>query len=165
VPNLSDYFPFLFQDAQRDITGDLKMRLSPLGRVLSKVTYDADEVEALQGPIDELNSEAVEKSDILTSLQDHLSELGEAIGDRTAKTAITPFAKQIRDLTKGIRINYEEGGTSFSMEYHGMGTRSWASLLVIKSFVKILDEENRIAKKAFLPILALEEHGGGQLNQ
>ena len=157
VPNLSEHMPYLFQDAQRDITEDIKLRNSPLGRVLSKVKYDEDDISALQDLIDELNSEAVKKSDVLSSLQSHLSELGHAIGNRDGNTEITPFAKQIRDLAKGIRLNYQEGANSFSMEYHGMGTKSWASLLVIKAFVKMLSGERAAENRAFLPILALEE--------
>jgi putative ATP-dependent endonuclease of OLD family len=157
VPNLSEYIPFIFQDAQRDITDDLKLRTSPLGRVLSKVEYDEKDVAALQAAIDGLNSDAVDKSEVLRSLQDHLSELGHAVGTGAGKTEITPFANKVRDLTKGIRLNYQEGVNSFSMEYHGMGTRSWASLLVIKSMVKIQDAERTADNKAFLPILALEE--------
>ena len=154
---LSDTISFLFQDAQRDITEDLKLRTSLLGKVLSKVEYEPGEIEALQSIIDDLNSEAVEKSVILRSLRNHLSKLGDSIGTHAGKTEITPFAKKVRDLTKGMRLNYGEGDSSFSMEYHGMGTRSWVSLLVIRSYVKILEEERRIGRKPFLPILALEE--------
>lgn len=157
MSSFSDSISFLFQDAQRDITEDLKLRTSPLGRVLSKVEYEPGDIAALQELIDELNQDAVDKSDVLTSLRTHLSELGDAIGTQTGKTEITPFAKKIRDLTKGMRLNYGEGDNSFSMEYHGMGTRSWASLLVIRSYAKILEAERRTNNKPFLAILALEE--------
>jgi putative ATP-dependent endonuclease of OLD family len=41
------------------------------------------------------------------------------------------------------------------MEYHGMGTRSWASLLVLRAFAAIIQSERQ--DKPFHPFLALEE--------
>src|SRR5699024_2409954 len=54
---------------------------------------------------------------------------------------------------KGIKINYSH----FAMEYHGMGTRSWSSLLILKAFIlqnkKLADK----GKVAYYPIIAIEE--------
>jgi putative ATP-dependent endonuclease of OLD family len=42
------------------------------------------------------------------------------------------------------------------MEYHGMGTRSWASILSFGAFIKWEAEENK-NKQGYFPILGLEE--------
>jgi putative ATP-dependent endonuclease of OLD family len=43
------------------------------------------------------------------------------------------------------------------MEYHGMGTRSWSSLLTLKSFINLLDKNAEEEQTPFFPILAIEE--------
>lgn len=43
------------------------------------------------------------------------------------------------------------------MEYHGMGTRSWSSLLTLKSFINLLDKKAEDNHTPFFPILAIEE--------
>ncbi|HLP62502.1 MAG TPA: AAA family ATPase [Candidatus Deferrimicrobium sp.] len=156
VPNLVETMPFLFQDAQRDILEDVGKRNSFLGRALAKVEYNTEDMRFLKEIIDALNKEAVEKSDVLKVLQRHLGELDGALGGE-GKTEITSVAKDVRDLAKGIRLNYQNGENSFAMEYHGMGTRSWASLLALKAFAKIVEAERLTEKKPFFPILALEE--------
>jgi putative ATP-dependent endonuclease of OLD family len=156
VPSLVETMPFLFQDAQRDILEDVGKRNSFLGRALAKVEYNTEDMQSLKEIIDTLNKEAVEKSDVLKVLQRHLGELDGALGGE-GKTEITSVAKDVRDLAKGIRLNYQNGENSFAMEYHGMGTRSWASLLALKAFAKIVEAERLTEKKPFFPILALEE--------
>jgi putative ATP-dependent endonuclease of OLD family len=43
------------------------------------------------------------------------------------------------------------------MEYHGMGTRSWSSLLTLKSFIGLLASNAETGKTVFFPVLAIEE--------
>ena len=70
---------------------------------------------------------------------------------------ITPFTKKVRDLNKGLTIYYTDNHDSFSMEYHGMGTRSWSSLLTLKSFITLLSKNAEKEKSVFFPVLAIEE--------
>ena len=66
---------------------------------------------------------------------------------------ITPFTKKLRDLNKGVKINYSQ----FSMEYHGMGTRSWSSLLILKAFILQNMNLADASQVAYYPIIAIEE--------
>jgi putative ATP-dependent endonuclease of OLD family len=66
---------------------------------------------------------------------------------------ITPFTKKLRDLNKGVKINYSQ----FSMEYHGMGTRSWSSLLILKAFISQNMNLADASQVAYYPIIAIEE--------
>jgi len=154
ISSLSDHIPFFFQNAQRDILDDIKQRTSFLGRALSKVHYNESDRIGLQELIQEVNDQAVHNSPVLKNLKENLADLGNTFGTTKGNADITPFAKDIRDLTKGIRLHFADGIENFSMEYHGMGTRSWASLLTLKAFVNILTAE---ATEAYYPILALEE--------
>jgi putative ATP-dependent endonuclease of OLD family len=59
-----DELPFFYMDAQRDILEDTKLRSSYLGKMLSKIEYSADDIEAIEQQIEQLNEKAVSSSDI-----------------------------------------------------------------------------------------------------
>lgn len=153
---LSFYFdeiPFFYLDANRDILDDLKNKTSFLGKILSSITYNPADRELIENLIKDLNKETIERSEILTNLHTTLEELDTAMDNPQNTVDITPFTKKIRDLNKGVKINYSQ----FSMEYHGMGTRSWSSLLILKAFIlqnKKLADDSQVA---YYPIIAIEE--------
>lgn len=152
-----DETPFYYMDAQRDILDDMKIRSSYLGKMISKIEYTKTDIEQIEEQIRELNERAVSSSPILANIKATLKELDSAMDTKSEGVEITPFTKKIRDLNKGMTISYGDSKDSFPMEYHGMGTRSWSSLLTLKSFINL---RNTIAEKEqspFFPILAIEE--------
>jgi len=148
-----DEIPFFYIDAQRDIIEDMKARSSYLGKMLSNIQYSAEDIASIEGQIATLNEQAVRSSDILTNIETTLKELDTAMDNRNHGVDITPFPKKVRDLNKGVSIQYSD----FSMDYHGMGTRSWSSLLTLKSFISIFDKNSRESASPFFPIVAIEE--------
>lgn len=152
-----DELPFFYIDAQRDILEDIKLRNSYLGKMLSKIEYSQEEIEALEEQIKALNDTAVNSSEILSNIKQNLKDLDTAMGSQSGGVEITPFTKKLRDLNKGLTIYYGDTKDSFSMEYHGMGTRSWSSLLTLKSFISILADNASHNDAVFFPIVAIEE--------
>jgi putative ATP-dependent endonuclease of the OLD family len=152
-----DEVPFFYMDAQRDILEDTKLRSSYLGKMLSKIEYSKDDIKDIEDQIESLNEKAVSSSDILSNIKTTLKELDTAMDTRSEGIEITPFTKKIRDLNKGLTIYYTDSHDSFSMEYHGMGTRSWSSLLTLKSFIALLSKNAEKEKSVFFPVLAIEE--------
>jgi len=152
-----DEIPFFYVDAQRDILEDMKTRSSYLGRMISKIEYTTEDIKQIEKQIEELNEHAVNSSPILSSIKATLKELDSAMDTKSAGVEITPFAKKIRDLNKGITISYSDNKDSFPMEYHGMGTRSWSSLLTLKAFIESRNLVSKQEKTPFYPILAIEE--------
>lgn len=148
-----DEMPFFYMDAQRDIIEDLKVRTSYLGRLLSKIEYSKEDIETIEKQIKDLNEQAVSSSDILSNIETTLKDLDTAMDNTNKGVDITPFPKKVRDLNKGVSIQYSD----FSMDYHGMGTRSWSSLLTLKSFISIFDRDSKNNEKPFFPIIAIEE--------
>ena len=149
--------PFFYMDALRDIIEDMRLKTSYLGKMISKIEYSKTDLEAIERQIKELNETTVSKSEILSDIRDTLKELNTAMDTEGEGIEITPFTKKIRDLNKGLSIHYADRNDSFSMEYHGTGTRSWSSLLTLKSFISQL---KKVAEREYLPlnpILALEE--------
>ena len=152
-----DEIPFFYMDAQRDILEDTNLRSSYLGKMLSKIEYSEEDIKDIEGQIETLNEKAVESSDILSNIKTTLKELDTAMGTHSEGIEITPFTKKIRDLNKGLTIYYTDQKESFSMEYHGMGTRSWSSLLTLKAFISLLSINAEKDHSVFFPVLAIEE--------
>lgn len=149
--------PFIPIDAQRDIHNELKEKSSFVGRVLSSVEYDDADVVELERMVAEVNKEAIEKSEPLKRLKTHLDNLNQSF-EGSGQTELTPFPKKIRDLSKRFSVNFGESDkSSFSMEYHGMGTRSWASMLTVKAFTELLAKNHEEEAEPFFPIMAAEE--------
>lgn len=152
-----DEVPFFYMDAQRDILEDIKAKSSFLGKMISKIEYSKEDVVEIEEQIKTLNEKAVNTSEILSNTKTTLKELDTAMDSAGEGIEITPFTKKIRDLNKGLSIYYSDMNDSFSMEYHGMGTRSWSSLLTLKSFIKYLSSNAEKKSRPFFPILAIEE--------
>jgi putative ATP-dependent endonuclease of OLD family len=152
-----DEIQFYYMDAQRDILEDTKFKTSYLGKMLSKVEYSPEDIKDIEAQIKSLNEKAVSSSDILSNIKTVLKELNTAMDSRSEGVEITPFTKKVRDLNKGLTIYYTDNQDSFPMEYHGMGTRSWSSLLTLKSFISLLSKNAEKEKSVFFPVLAIEE--------
>ncbi|MCD6366000.1 MAG: AAA family ATPase [Bacteroidales bacterium] len=152
-----DEVPFFYMDAQRDILEDTKLRSSYLGKMLSKIEYSKKDIKEIEEQIELLNEKAVSSNDILSNIKTTLKELDTAMDTSSEGIEITPFTKKIRDLNKGLTIYYTDRHDSFSMEYHGMGTRSWSSLLTLKSYIALLLKNAEKERSVFFPVLAIEE--------
>ena len=152
-----DEIPFFYMDAKRDILEDIKLKNSYVGKMLSNIEYSEADIAEIENKIKELNETAVEKSDILNIIKESLRGLNSAMDSKNGGVELTPFTKKIRDLNKGLNINYGDGNDSFLMEYHGMGTRSWSSLLSLKAFIEVFKLNSEKQDIVFFPIVAIEE--------
>lgn len=151
-------FPLYFKEAQRDIQEELRSRSSDVGRLLANLKFDKTKQEELEKQIKELNESAVGSSEDLSRLRDHLEKLQSTIGNNAATVEITPFTKNLRDLAKGVNIHLQDNDmSSLPLEYHGMGTRSWASLLAFGAYISRQSEKAVEKGELHYPILALEE--------
>jgi putative ATP-dependent endonuclease of OLD family len=145
-------------EAQRDIHQELKEKNSFSGRILSEVSssYNASDIKALEISIKNVNDDAIDKSTVLANLKLHLDKLNKSF--QVGQTEITPFPKKIRDLSKHFSVNFgDSANNTFSMEYHGMGTRSWASILAMMAFIDSSTEKSLREEDAFFPVVSVEE--------
>jgi putative ATP-dependent endonuclease of OLD family len=152
-----DAIPFISIDAQRDIHQELREKNSYISRALSSIQYDEKDVEELERLVSDINEKAVAKSESLLELKNHLDSLSQSF-EGSGQTEITPFPKKIRDLSKRFTVHFgDQESNSFSMEYHGMGTRSWASMLTVKAFIENYAKKHKEEEEPFFPIIAAEE--------
>lgn len=149
-----------FMDAQRDLHDDIKLRTSYFGKLATQLNndYDKDSLLEINRLVKELNDTAIDKSKVLSHLQKKLSELNRTTQTSGEGVSISPFPKKIRDLHKGMKVDFQDSGSdAFSLEYHGMGTRSWASILSFNAFTSWETQIKAEKSEAYFPILALEE--------
>ena len=154
----TDQMPFFYIGAQRDIMEDMKLRNSYLGRMLDEVSsrYSKEQVAEIERLIQNLNEKAIADSDVLSRIQAELSDLDSTMDKVGSKVSVVPFTKKIRDLNKSLSIQYGSTEDTFTMDYHGMGTRSWSSLLTFKAFISlVLSSLNE--GDVCCPIIAIEE--------
>ncbi len=152
-----DGFPLFFMDAQRDIVQDLRDRNSYFGRLLSKIKIDDELLKEIEEKIKTINQSIVLNSPELVSIKVELQKLKNTVST-VAEIELNPVNERIRDIHRGISISLKDlSGESFSLEYHGMGTRSWATVLTYGAFIawqyKKMEQENQ----PYHTILALEE--------
>lgn len=148
---------FIPIESQRDINSELKEKKSFIGRILSNMDYNKNDISELEKKISEINKDIVSKSKVLDILKENLNQLNESF-DSYGNAELTPLPKKFIDLHKQFSIHFSESKEkSFPMEYHGMGTRSWASMLTMLAFVKILEKNHKEEVKPFFPIIAAEE--------
>lgn len=154
-----DNIRLYFIDAQRDIQDDLRNRTSYFGKLATQIEYSPTEKGQLEDALADLNNEAVENSEVLKHLKLSLIQLNETVKSGGKGVEITPLPKKIRDLHKSMKIHFQDSESeTFGLEYHGLGTRSWASLLAFKAYVSWEEnEKNPKRRTPYYPVLALEE--------
>lgn len=150
-----------FIDAQRDILEDSKQRTSFFGKLVSNLDY-GDNLEKIKGQIETLNKEAIEGSKVLQHLREELKKLNQTTQTQGEGVTLNPFPKKISDLHKGMKVYFQDNNSdAFSMENHGMGTRSWASIITAGAFSS-WEVKQSVVREAeggdlYFPIFALEE--------
>ena len=147
-----------FMDAQRDLVSDLKDRSSYIGKLLSKIDISQEDIATLEAQLQSLNEDIVAKSDVLSHMREALGGLGKTVPSFGEGVEVTPVSKKVRDITKGLGVQFKDSSeSSFPLEAHGMGTRSWASLLTYQAYVSWLARRATATELPFHPILSLEE--------
>ena len=118
-------------DAKRDLEDDLRRTGSFWRRLTGDLGLEDSDVESFERTLLELNSAIMEKSEVLRHLKNNLSDLQRVVADSKSDVDVSPVARRLQDLSKGIDVTFASDGTQpFPLVRHGMGTRSLASLLV-----------------------------------
>lgn len=145
-------------DAKRDLEDDLRTRGSFWRRLTEDLGLSEDEVLKLEEALSDINKTLVEKSKVLQHLRENLMELKKVIAFEKAGVDIAPVPRHLRDLSRGVDVSLNSGGTSaFPLTRHGMGTRSLASLLVFRAYALWRREKAEDGGDEAHTLLALEE--------
>ena len=143
-------------DAKRDISDELRSRSSFWYRLVSEPGLDDKTIKELEDALTMLNDDIISGSEVLVHVQDHLDDLYKTIGGDRGSVSITPIPRHVRDLSKGMDVNFAtKGAQTFPLARHGMGTRSLAAVLMFRAYSTWRQKNAKDDK--IHPILALEE--------
>ena len=122
-------------DAKRDMDEDLRSRTSFWRRLTDDLGLDDSAVAAAEALLSDLNRQLVDGSAVLKHVGDHLGGIKGVLAGDKATVDISPVARRLRDLAKGLDVSITGAGDlSFPLARHGMGTRSLASIMVFQAF-------------------------------
>lgn len=145
-------------DAKRDLDEDLRRQGSFWRRMTEDLGLSADKVEKLEQALSEINQEIVDGSAILGHLKKNLSGMQTVVAGESDGVDISPVARRLRDLSKGVDVTFStQGAQAFPLARHGMGTRSLGALLVFRAFADWRNSQAEGAGDKVHSVLALEE--------
>jgi len=152
----TDPIALYFMDAKRDIQDELHSRSSFWHKLVSDPGLSDEHVEKIEKTLNKLNEEIISGSEVLAHVQEHLNDLYQTVAADKGSASITPLARHLRDLSKGMDINFStKGAQAFPLGRHGMGTRSLAAVLVFRAYT--IWRQKKAKENAIHPMLALEE--------
>lgn len=145
-------------DAKRDLDDDLRRQGSFWRRMTDDLGLPSADVAELENTLSLINEQIVDKSEILQHLRTSLADLQAVVSADSAGIDISPVARRLRDLSKGVDVSFSTAGAqSFPLARHGMGTRSLASLLVFRAFASWRNLKAKESGDKIHSVLALEE--------
>ena len=145
-------------DAKRDLDDDLRRQGSFWRRLTEDLGLPDADIAELEEALSGINQDIVDKSAVLKHLKEHLGDLQSVVAADSGGVDISPVARKLRDLAKGVDVSFSTAGSqSFPLARHGMGTRSLASLLVFRAFASWRNKQATDSGGKVHSILELEE--------
>jgi len=143
-------------DARRDIAEDLRARSSFWNKMVEEHGLGPEDVERIEESLSEINKDIVESSDVLTHVQTHLENFHETLSCEKDSVSITPLARHLRDLSRGMDVVLStRGAPPFPLHQQGMGTRSLGTFFTFWAFTTW--RQKQASSDALHPMMAMEE--------
>ena len=143
-------------DAQRDIVDDLRNRSSVWGKMVSDHGLPTAEVKQFEKELSDINAKIVKGSKVLSHIQGHLGRFHRLLSCEPDGVTITPLARHLRDLGKGMDIVLStKRASSFPLNKQSFGTRSLGTVLTF--WAHMTWRQQQFGKATIHPVLALEE--------
>lgn len=143
-------------DAKRDIADDLRSRSSFWSKMVDDHGLTPTDVERIEQDLSAINKDIVDSSAVFTHVQGHLRNFHETLSCDHDSIAITPLARQLRDLSRGMDVVLStRGAPPFPLHQQGMGTRSLGTFFSFWAFTTW--RQRRGTAGAVHPMMALEE--------
>jgi putative ATP-dependent endonuclease of the OLD family len=143
-------------DAKRDIADDLRNRSSFWNKMVEEHGLSAEDVKRIEEDLSEINKDIVESSDVLTHIQSHLKNFHETLSCDEDSISITPLARHLRDLSRGMDVVLStRGAPPFPLHQQGMGTRSLGTFFTFWAFTTWRQKQG--SSGAVHPMMAMEE--------
>ena len=143
-------------DAKRDAAEEMRIRGSLWNRLTADHGLSDDDVATIEKQLNDINTLLVEKSGVLSHVQQHLNQVSQVVNCDEDNVAVNPVARRLRDLSKGMDVVLAtRGAPQFPLSRQGMGTRSLVSVLLFRAYMTWRQQKQ--ATEALHPFLAIEE--------
>ena len=143
-------------DAKRDIAEDLRTRSSFWSKMVEEHGLTPADVQRIEEELSDINKDIVKSSDVFTHIQSHLRDFHETLSCDEESIAITPLARHLRDLSRGMDVVLStRGAPPFPLHQQGMGTRSLGTFFTFWAFTTWRQKQS--SPGAIHPVMALEE--------
>ncbi len=143
-------------DAKRDIAEDLRSRSSFWSKMVEEHGLTNTDVDRIEKELTAINKDIVDSSDVFTHIQGHLRNFHETLSCDQQSIAITPLARHLRDLSRGMDVVLStRGAPPFPLNQQGMGTRSLGTFFTFWAFTTWRQKQGTAG--AVHPMMALEE--------
>lgn len=129
-------------DASRDLVSELGNRTSVWGRVLSDLRIDETSVQGdgradLEQALVEVAGRIREASPVLSDLQSDLALLADAQAG-IGKVELQPLPLRLEELARAAEvILHQDDRAALPLRFHGLGSRSLATMLVFQTLAKL----------------------------
>lgn len=159
--DMSKYLNVFFMDALRDFAQDIKDKKSYFGKMTTTIKLDKDVEKSLEEDLTKINDTMINSIDIIESTNESMSDISPLFGNDDSYVSIEPLARTLNDLHRGMDVVIKDkNARSFSISEYGMGTKSWMSFLVLRTYVKYFIKklkENNDDDFTIYDMLLLEE--------
>lgn len=143
-------------DAKRDIAEDFRSRTSFWSKLVDEHGLTPADVERIENDLTAINRDIVDSSTVFTHVQGHLRDFHETLSCDQESIAITPLARHLRDLARGMDVVLStRGAPPFPLYQQGMGTRSLGTFFAFWAFTTWRQKQG--TSGAVHPMMALEE--------
>ena len=143
-------------DAKRDIAEDMRTRTSFWGKMVGEHGLTASNVARIESNLSDINKDIVDSSQVFTHIQSHLRNFHDTLSCDQESIAITPLARHLRDLSRGMDVVMStRGAPPFPLNQQGMGTRSLGTFFTFWAFTTWRQKQGTVG--AVHPMMALEE--------
>nr|VFK11691.1 MAG: putative ATP-dependent endonuclease of the OLD family [Candidatus Kentron sp. LPFa] len=130
-----DPIALYLMDAKRDIRDELHNRGSFWHKLIADPGLPDETVQKIEQTLDGLNEAIIKGSEVLSHVQEHLNDLYKTVSTEKGNVSITPLARHLRDLGRGMDISFRtRDAQTFPLVRHGMGTRSLAAILTFRAY-------------------------------
>ena len=143
-------------DAKRDIAEDLRSRSSFWSKMVEDHGLSPADVKRVEDLLSDINRDIVSSSNVFSHIQSHLREFHETLSCDKDSISITPLARHLRDLSRGMDVVLStRGAPPFPLQQQGMGTRSLGTFFSFWAFTTW--RQKQANTDAVHPMMALEE--------
>ena len=143
-------------DAKRDVVDDLRSRSSIWSKLISDPGLSDAAIEEIEQGLSALNETIVTQSAVLSHVETHLHTVSGILQCDEDGISITPVARHLRDLSRGMDVRFSTmGASSFPLSKQGMGTRALITMLLFRAYMTW--KQKHVTDEALHPFVSLEE--------